>query len=126
MEEVGLSDFGNWKDIEGYPCYAVSDQGFVLSKNTMRLLKGCVDSVGYPCLNIYHNKVRRHVRVHTLVADAFLVNPNDYKYVDHADRDKTNNKVDNLRWCSHSETHRNKGIQINNNSGHKGVFCISK
>ena len=122
MAQVGLSDFGNWKDIDGYPSYAVSDQGFVLSKNKMRMLRGCIDSVGYPCLNISHNKVRRHVRVHTLVAEAFLDNPTACKYVDHIDGDKTNNVVENLRWCSNSENQQNRQKASNNTSGYKGVF----
>ena len=122
MAKIQLSDFGNFKNIEGYPDYAVSDQGFVLSKNKMRILKGCVDSVGYPCLNIYLDQVRRHVRVHTLVAEAFLDNPNACKYVDHVDGDKTNNNVENLRWCSNAENTKNREKSSKNTSGYKGVY----
>jgi len=125
MAKIQLSDFGNFKNIEGYPDYAVSDRGFVLSKNKMRILKGCVDSVGYPCLNIYRDQVRRHVRVHTLVAEAFLDNPNTYKYVDHIDGDKTNNTIENLRWCSNGENQMNKEKTSKNKSGYKGVHIHS-
>ena len=122
MQTISLSDFGNWKEIQGYPDYDVSDQGFVLSKNKMRILRGTVDNVGYPCLNLYCDTVRRHVRVHTLVADAFLDNPKDCKYVDHVDGDKTNNVVENLRWCSNSQNVCNKRKSSNNTSGYKGVW----
>ena len=45
--------------------------------------------------------------IHRLVAFAFLENPNNHKYVDHIDRDKSNNRVENLRFVSASENTRN-------------------
>lgn len=42
-------------------------------------------------------------RVHRLVAEAFIPNPNNYNEVDHIDRNSHNNMVDNLRWVTHKE-----------------------
>ena len=42
---------------------------------------------------------RKTFRIHRLVAQAFLLNPNEYKEVNHKDFDPTNNNVDNLEWC---------------------------
>lgn len=40
--------------------------------------------------------------VHRLVAMCFLDNPNNYPEISHEDNDKTNNKVENLKWCNRS------------------------
>jgi len=121
MAQVQLSDFGNWKNIAGYPNYQISDKGFVLNKNKMRILKGCVDSHGYPFVGLSLDKVRQWCRIHRLVAEAFLDNPNKCKLVDHVDRNKTNNVVENLRWCSNSENAMNQIKSSKNTSGYKGV-----
>ena len=45
--------------------------------------------------------------VHRLVAETFLSNPNGYTEIDHLNRDKSDNRACNLRWCTHSENMRN-------------------
>ena len=47
-----------------------------------------------------HNKQRKIV-IHRLVAEAFMPNENNYTDINHKDEDKTNNRIDNLEWCSH-------------------------
>ena len=45
--------------------------------------------------------------VHRLVAETFLSNPNGYTEIDHLNRNKLDNSVANLRWCTHAENMRN-------------------
>ena len=49
--------------------------------------------------------------VHRLVAETFLSNPNGYTEIDHLNRNKLDNSVANLRWCTHSENMRNSTMQ---------------
>ena len=46
--------------------------------------------------------------LHKVIAEQYLDNPNNYTEVDHIDRDNSNNRISNLRWCSKSENLRNK------------------
>ena len=54
-------------------------------------------------------------RVHVLVAEAFIPNPNNYSQVHHIDEDKTNNNVDNLMWVTRIQNMR-AGTQIQRKS----------
>lgn len=52
------------------------------------------------------------VAIHRLVAQAFIPNPNNYSDVDHLDRNGTNNKIDNLRWCTRSMNMHNELTRV--------------
>lgn len=66
--------------------------------------KGCKDGRGYYNVGINY----KNCSVHRLVAETFLDNPNKLKYVDHIDRDKSNNDVSNLRWVTAQENLYNR------------------
>lgn len=84
------------KDIKGYEgLYAVTSCGKVWSYKTNKFLKPIDDCYGYLRVNFG----RKHFRIHRLVAEAYLENPNNYKQINHKDEDKTNNCINNLEWC---------------------------
>lgn len=67
---------------------------------------------GYMEKQLYYtnkNGKKKHktYRIHRLVAIMFINNPNNKPYVGHISTDKTNNKVDNLRWATHQENMNN-------------------
>lgn len=89
-----------WKPIKGYEgLYEVSDTGLVRSNSTV--LKPHIKN-GYLAINLY-NKKCKHYYIHRLVAETFIDNKNNYKYVNHIDCDKHNNNVNNLEWCTQKE-----------------------
>ena len=49
-----------------------------------------------------NNKKYRY-RVHTIIANVFVPNPNGFKYVNHIDSNKLNNNPENLEWCTNSQ-----------------------
>ena len=92
-----------WKDIPEYiGLYQVSNLGRVKSiKNCRnRILKNHRRVDGYYSVNLSKNNKVNCIRVHRLVAEAFLPNPNNYPIVNHKDERPSNNCVDNLEWCT--------------------------
>jgi len=115
MEEI-------YKLIVGYEGnYDVSDFGNVRNCKTGRIMKRCKNGDGYLQVGLRKDKKRKMFRINRLVALAFLENPENKPQVDHIDRNKQNNRLDNLRWATNSENTINSGLQSTNTSGVKGV-----
>ena len=97
-----------WRDIKGFEgIYQVSNEGRVRSLDHVtagRHWKGKVLSAavkaGYPSVRLSNGAEKRSCRVHRLVAEAFLDNPETLPEVNHIDGNKNNNHVDNLEWCT--------------------------
>ncbi|CAL6020029.1 putative_HNH endonuclease [Hexamita inflata] len=108
-----------YRDIDDFENYEVSNLGQVRNKLTGRILKPSDRNNGYLQVCLYQNKIMKTCYIHRLVAQAFLENPNNYKEVDHVDCVPSNNNVYNLRWCSKSENNKNKN---GNNCGDQFIF----
>ena len=109
--------------IPGYDDYFINQNGVVLSKKfgKERILKPVDNSSGYYLVNLFKNKKGKTLNVHRLVALTFIPNPNNYPFIDHIDRDKTNNCVDNLRWCNNQMNMVNRSKPKTNTSGFKHI-----
>ena len=104
-----------WKDISGYKgLYMVSNFGRVKSlpkqSNNKRYIteekilspRVCGSQREYLSVALVSNNGTKQYKIHRLVADAFIPNPNGYKEINHKDENKGNNCVDNLEWCTRS------------------------
>lgn len=93
-----------WKDIKRYEgVYQVSNCGNVKNIITNKILKRSINQNGYIFYALYKNGLAKRFRGHQLVAQAFLSNPNNYKYVNHKNGKKDDNTIMNLEWCSASQ-----------------------
>lgn len=97
-----------WGEIQNFPNYEISTQGSVRNKVTGRIVKPSKTKKGYLSLNLYRDGKSSSKLVHRLVAETFIPNPENKPTVDHLDRDKENNCVDNLRWATHYEQSNNR------------------
>ena len=107
MEEI-------WKDIKGYEgLYQVSNLGRVKSLGRWvykeyrgkrwqgeKILKQIKNKFGYLRVYLYKNRKAKCYAIHRLVAQVFIPNPYNLPQVNHKDEDKSNNRVDNLEWCT--------------------------
>jgi hypothetical protein len=104
--------------IKGFENYSIGNFGNVKNNKTNRILKSFLNSKGYKKVFIKD----KSFFIHRLVGIAFIPNPDNKTSVDHIDNNKTNNNINNLRWCTYSENNQNKTIHKNNKSGYKGIY----
>lgn len=102
-----------WKPVVGYEGnYEVSSIGRVRSIRwrggyKTHLIFHDLKESGYVEVLLVKNKEMRYRRVHQLVAEAFIPNPDGKPQIDHIDGDRSNNRVENLRWCTQVENMNN-------------------
>ncbi len=110
-----------WQAVPGFELlYEVSNTGKVRSVDAYvngryrlnevfrkgRILKPKIGKPGYEEICLRKNSTAKFVRVHCLVAEVFI-GPRPHKYViNHKDGNKTNNRVDNLEYCTYGENHK--------------------
>lgn len=105
-----------WKPVKGYEgLYEVSNKGRIKSLSRLRqgngkkgilkerILKGTVNSDGYPHVKLYKDGVKTIFKVHRLVVETFIESDIERQYINHKDGNKVNNKVSNLERCTPSE-----------------------
>lgn len=121
-----------YRDIQGYEgLYAVSNFGNVKNTRRNKVLKCKITKWGYHKVNLSKDGVLKTYLVHRLVADTFIPNPDNLPQINHRDECKTNNRVDNLEWCSDGYNQnygtRNERIsrsKINSPLISKPIVCV--
>lgn len=92
------------KEIKNYEgLYTISNKGVIRSLYTGKIIKQYLNRYGYYQVRLYKNRKPRNFTVHRLVAETFIPNIHNAESVNHIDGNKTNNKVENLEWCSFSD-----------------------
>ena len=139
-----------WKEVKDYEgIYEVSDNGeirslgrFVTNNGTEVWIEGTMKTTrqtkqGYVLVDLWKDGKGKTYKVHRLVAEAYIPNPEGKETVNHIDGNKANNNVSNLEWATQKEQNLhfyqhnlkskenvNKAIQSMNRANSKKVRCI--
>lgn len=120
-----------FKDIKGYPGYQISNKGRVWNCKRQRYVAQSKNNRGYCQVNLNAaNGKRKKELVHRLVALTFIDNPNNLPEVEHKDRNRENNCVDNLCWISRSgncrNTSQNRMLRVYKNGEFIKECCLTE
>lgn len=104
----------NWKEIEENNNYLISNLGRFKRNN--KILKLNKNARGYLYCNISTDNIITKVKIHRLVAKAFIDNPKNKETVNHIDCNKLNNNYNNLEWLTRKENIQHYFINKNKKS----------
>ncbi len=111
-----------WKQINDYPNYYISSLG-VIKNNKNLIMKLITDKAGYLKIKLCNKGIGKNFRHHQLMGQHFIPNPENYSQIDHINGIRNDNRLENLRWGSHSQNSRNKKKKMNCSSQYQGVSC---
>lgn len=109
----GVTSGVAWKPVVGYEgLYEVSDFGAVRCVTTKgcyrgRTLKHYISKQGYLRVALTKNGKPKGRFVHRLIAEAFISRVDEKDEIDHINTDRLDNRLENLRWCTHKENQNN-------------------
>ena len=113
----------NFEDIIDFiGIYKINRNGEIFNVKRNIIMKQTNDRYGYKQLQLSKNGLRKIYKVHRLLCIQFLENPENKRCVDHIDRNRQNNNLENLRWATHSENSSNKAV---NGGIYKSAICES-
>ena len=93
------------KEIKNFPGYVITDNGKVISYKFKepRVMKTWLQKSGYENIKLCKENHTYHFLIYRLVAEAFIPNPNNLPEVNHKNKIRNDNRVENLEWCSRKE-----------------------
>ena len=120
-----------WKDVKGYEGeYLVSNMGRVKSikkkfgtLHQETILKPATIWTGYLRVGLVKDKKSKSIFVHRLVAQEFIPNPENKPIINHINGDRTDNRVENLEWCTQKEN-CNRSDKVKNGERYNSVKVI--
>lgn len=103
--------------LENFPNYKIDEFGNITSVKKNKQLKHSYDTDGYAFVKMPDKDgVVKNVKVHKVVADTFIPNPEDKPTVNHIDLNRKNPVKTNLEWATHVENYQHS-INVNGYSG---------
>ena len=107
LEEMNSIDLTEFEEIKNYPKYLINKQGQIYSKIYKKILTNQIID-GYYYLNLTNDTGKHKCRIHRLLALQYIPTDDITLEIDHIDRNRANNNLENLRWVTHYENNLNK------------------
>tara|TARA_R110000822_G_scaffold263232_1_gene387536 strand:+ start:61 stop:528 length:468 start_codon:yes stop_codon:yes gene_type:complete len=116
-------------EIEGFNNYLIYEDGRVWSKGSKhwkpKFMTFQLHDSGYYKITLKNDIKRKTFRIHRLIAQYYIPNPMNKPFVDHINRIRTDNRIENLRWATYTENANN--VSYYGNTGHLFItFCKQK
>lgn len=89
--------------IKDFENYLISKNGDIYKDITYKKLKCSTDKNGYLTIRLVNKNGRKSMFLHRLLAINYIPNPLNKPFINHIDGNKSNNKLNNLEWCTHKE-----------------------
>ncbi len=130
LQNLKNNEYERWKDVPGYEnLYKISTHGNVYSFISKRFLRPSINKkTKYKCVVLFKNQSAKTWKIHRLVANTFIPNPDNKPFIDHIDGNKLNNNVENLRWVTAKENSNNRHSKslgfIPRPTRGKSVLCV--
>ena len=109
--------------IEGYENYIIFEDGVLINTNSGRIMKPSLTLEGYYQFGLFNNGKKKSVRRNRLIGIAYIPNPDNKPFLDHINRDRTDDRIENLRWATHSENMKNQICR--SNTGLQFIYKIN-
>jgi len=110
-----------WKDIKNFEGhYQISNLGRIKSIKSNLIMKQNLKRNGYLNIKLCKNNKEYYLSVHRIVAENFINNPDNKPQVNHINKIKSDNRLENLEWVTisenmiHSSLTQKKGVRSNN------------
>lgn len=111
-----------WKDIKGFESdYKINEFGKVYSLKSNKILSQSINIHGYYMVYLCREGGKTIAKqLHRLIAEAFIPNPENKPCIDHINSIRTDNRIENLRWCTYKENNNNPIFKEKLSTSHIG------
>lgn len=111
-----------WKDIKGFESvYKINEFGKVYSLKSNKILSQSINIHGYYIVYLCGDGGKTIAKqIHRLIAEAFIPNPENKPCIDHINAIRTDNRLENLRWCTYKENNNNPIFKERLSTSHIG------
>jgi hypothetical protein len=101
-----------FEDMKRYDAYMINRKGEVWSKIYKKVMKPQAKEDFYLYINLTQDGVRHKESIHRLLGIQYIENPDNLPEIDHIDRNRTNNSLENLRWIDKKGQNNNKSNNL--------------
>ena len=109
-------------EVPNYSNYKIYRNGEVENITTKKILKPSINNRGYKIVSLFNKKKKKNFGIHRLLGLCYIENPENKLCVDHINRIRTDNRLENLRWATYRENSLNASLRKDNKLKEKYIF----